>query len=90
MKYIYGYSRFVSYNRKIVKAEKLKLDVLGCHLLVFSFIVVSLIVTVALVFLKTFSFTEKMTFFFCGLECFVNNIFHLLRCTRRSIYWKKK
>jgi len=84
MKYIYGYSRFFSYNRKIVKAGKLKLDVIGCYLLAFSFIVDSLIVMVALVFLKKFSFTEKTTFFY-GLECFVNNIFHLLRCTRRSV-----
>jgi len=62
MKYIYGYSRFVSYNRKIVKADKLKLDVIGCYLLVSSFIVVSLIVMVALVFLKPFCFTEKTPF----------------------------
>ena len=63
MKYIYGYSRFVSYNRNFVKAEKLKLDVIVCYLLVFSFIVVLLIVMVALMCLKTFSFTEKTTFF---------------------------
>lgn len=75
-------------NRKTVKAEKLKLYVIGCYLIVFSSIVVSLIVMVALVFFKTFSFTEKTTFFLCGLECFVNNIFHLLRCTRRPIWWK--
>jgi len=64
MKYNYGNSRFVSYNRKTVEAEELKLDVIGCYLLVFSFIVVSLVVIVALVFLKTFSFTEKNHPFF--------------------------
>jgi len=65
MKYIYGYSRFVSYKRKIVKAEKPKLDVIGS-----SFIVVSLIVMVALVFLKTFCFIKKTTFFYVLLIIF--------------------